>query len=127
MVGKLVTLFPFLFIATASAMTVPEKRQVQNPGQGTWFNSNAVGACGVFESDSDHIVAVSTQLRQFLGGNGNTCGRRITASSGGRSTTVTVTDVCPGCGLTDLDFSPAAFQDLAPLSVGRINIDWVFS
>ncbi|TDL15735.1 barwin-like endoglucanase [Rickenella mellea] len=125
MAGKLVTFVLFLFVATAAAMTLPEKRQSTLAGQGTFFNSNAVGACGVFESDSDHIVAVSSQLRQLFGGNA-VCGRRITASSGGRSTTVTVTDVCPGCGFLDLDFSPAAFQDLAPLAVGRININWAF-
>ncbi|TDL15734.1 barwin-like endoglucanase [Rickenella mellea] len=126
MAGKLATLVSFVFVATAAAMAVPAKRQATIPGQGTWFNSNAVGACGVFESDSQHIAAVSLPLRQFLGGNANTCGRQLLVTANGRSTTVTVTDVCPGCGDFDLDLSPTAFQDLADLSVGRINIEWGF-
>ncbi|TDL21291.1 hypothetical protein BD410DRAFT_840733 [Rickenella mellea] len=123
MAGKLVTFISLIFVTTAASMAVPAKRQ--NFGQGTWFNSNAFGACGNLEFDSQHIVAVSTQLVNQLGKPG-VCGRTIVASSGGRSTTVTVTDSCPGCGINDLDFSPTAFQDLADLSVGRINIEWSF-
>jgi expansin (peptidoglycan-binding protein) len=39
----------------------------------------------------------------------------------GKSVTITVTDRCESCGDTDLDFSPAAFAQLADLSVGRID------
>ena len=45
----------------------------------------------------------------------------------GKTTTVTITDRCTGCALTDLDFSPTAFQDLADESVGRISgMTWVW-
>ena len=47
----------------------------------------------------------------------------------GNSVTVKITDRCAGCqGQGDLDFSPAAFQQLAPLSVGRIHgMTWSFN
>jgi len=55
------------------------------------------------------------------------CNRKITASSGGKSVTVTVVDRCTGCAETSLDFSPAAFDELADPSVGRIDITWVWA
>ena len=43
----------------------------------------------------------------------------------GASVIITVTDRCTGCALTDLDFSPAAFNQLADPSVGRLfGMDW---
>lgn len=45
----------------------------------------------------------------------------------GKSVTVEVVDKCPGCGYYDLDFSPAAFEKLAPLSTGRLyGVSWHF-
>jgi heme exporter protein D len=48
-------------------------------------------------------------------------------SDQGKSTTVTVTDRCQACATTDLDFSPAAFDDLANPALGRIDITWSWS
>lgn len=43
----------------------------------------------------------------------------------GKTVTVTITDRCTGCALTSLDFSPAAFDELADPSVGRLyGIEW---
>lgn len=43
----------------------------------------------------------------------------------GKSVTVTLTDRCEACALTDLDFSPSAFDILSDPSVGRLNgITW---
>lgn len=49
-------------------------------------------------------------------------------TAGDKSTTVTIVDRCGGClGPTDLDLSPTAFQDLAPLSVGRLKMTWTLN
>ena len=57
--------------------------------------------------------------------NNSLCGRKIRASYGGKTITVTVADRCAGCpGLNDLDLSPAAFQSLATMDVGRIKGSW---
>jgi hypothetical protein len=47
---------------------------------------------------------------------------------GGRTVTATVVDRCAGCaGAADLDFSEAAFAQLADPSVGRIHgVQWDF-
>ncbi|KAI0742254.1 hypothetical protein C8Q80DRAFT_1050949, partial [Daedaleopsis nitida] len=48
------------------------------------------------------------------------CGRQMRVTAAGRSVTATVVDTCPGYRL-----SPTAFQQLAPLSVGRFHgINW---
>jgi hypothetical protein len=102
-------------------------------GQGTFF-APGMGACGIINDDSDHIVAVSHSLFDsypgYDGSNPNTnplCNKKIVASYQGKSTTVTVTDRCQACATTDLDFSPAAFDDLANPALGRIDITWSWS
>ncbi|KAG6897356.1 hypothetical protein C0992_002282 [Termitomyces sp. T32_za158] len=100
-------------------------------GQGTFY-STGLGACGIVNKDTDFIAAVSHSLFDaFPGYNGvnpNTnpmCGKRVAVSYEGKSITVALTDRCTGCALTDLDFSPSAFAQLAPFSVGRLNgITW---
>ncbi|KZT36748.1 hypothetical protein SISSUDRAFT_1034640 [Sistotremastrum suecicum HHB10207 ss-3] len=103
-------------------------------GQGTFYTPG-LGACGVTNTEADLIVAISQSLFQnfpgFNGGNPNAnpvCGKSITANFQGKSVTVTVTDACVGCAATDLDFSPAAFDELADPSVGRISgMTWSFN
>jgi hypothetical protein len=83
-----------------------------------------VGACGIPNVDTDFICAIGHELfdSEPDGGNPNNspfCGKVIQAFSGGKSVTVTVTDRCTGCAEYDLDFSPSAFEVLAPESEGR--------
>ncbi|KAK7208128.1 RlpA-like double-psi beta-barrel-protein domain-containing protein-containing protein [Myxozyma melibiosi] len=54
------------------------------------------------------------------------CGKTITAYRGSKSVTVTVVDTCMGCDTYDLDFSPAAFDQLGEESEGRISITWSY-
>ncbi|KAI0790220.1 RlpA-like double-psi beta-barrel-protein domain-containing protein-containing protein [Irpex lacteus] len=97
---------------------------VYNPG---------IGVCGLVNTAADHVVAVSTILfDSFLSSPTappNTdplCGKQITVTYQGRSTTVTVADRCASCAEFDLALSPAAFSDLADLSLGRLRAQWVF-
>jgi len=101
-------------------------------GQGTWYGIG-LGACGITNSGNDRIAAVSHLLFDTFPGytgtnpnNNPVCNRGVTAFFQGKSTHVTITDRCTGCALTDLDFSPAAFDDLADPSLGRIDITWVW-
>jgi len=103
-------------------------------GQGTFY-ATGLGACGITNTDSDHIAAVSHLLfDNFPGYNGvnpNTnplCGRTVTASYQGKSVVVALTDRCTGCKVTDLDFSPSAFAELADFSIGRLSgVTWVWN
>ena len=54
------------------------------------------------------------------------CGRKMkVTAANGKSVTVTVADTCPGCAPGSVDLTPTAFQQLAPLSVGRLHgVSW---
>jgi hypothetical protein len=103
-------------------------------GQGTFYGTG-LGACGITNNDGQYIAAVSHLLFDaFPGYNGVNpnknpiCGRQVTATYQGKSVTVTLTDRCAACKLTDLDFSPAAFNAIADPSVGRISgMTWTWS
>jgi len=100
-------------------------------GQGTFY-APGEGACGIDNTATDYICAIGHALFDSLpdGGNPNNspwCGRQIRAfDASGSSVVVTVTDRCAGCAEYDLDFSPIAFDELAPESEGRIPITWEF-
>jgi hypothetical protein len=103
-------------------------------GQGTWYDTG-LGACGITNSNTDLIAAVSHSLFDTYPGfdtaNPNTnpvCGKVITVTdpSTNKKVTVTVTDRCVGCQITDLDMSPSAFQALTGLGTGRMGITWVW-
>ncbi|KAI0790247.1 loosenin, partial [Irpex lacteus] len=100
-------------------------------GAGSDIFEPGLGACGTQSKSSDHIVAVSNQFfNSFPGAGANPnkfnpiCGKTLTVSFKGKSTKIKVVDSCPGCGLLDLDLSPAAFNDLASPDLGRIQVTW---
>ncbi|KAH9486862.1 Allergen Asp f 7 [Psilocybe cubensis] len=87
-------------------------------GQGTFY-STGLGACGITNKDTDHIAAVSHLLFDSF--------PRLDPDQG-KSVVVTLTDRCTGCAITDLDFSPSAFNQLADFAVGRISgMTWVWN
>ncbi|KAI0266434.1 barwin-like endoglucanase [Gloeopeniophorella convolvens] len=118
--------------ATAAPTVISRDTSGVNQGQGTFF-APGLGACGQTSQDSDLIVAVSTELFNGFPGAGVNpndnpiCGKSITAHFQDKSVTVQVVDRCVGCATNDLDFSPAAFSQLADESLGRINISWEFN
>ncbi|THH15017.1 hypothetical protein EW146_g5383 [Bondarzewia mesenterica] len=101
-------------------------------GDGTFY-APGLGSCGISNTASDFIVAISHDMFDTFPGAGpnpNTnpvCGKKVTASFQGKSVTATVVDRCAGCNTNDLDFSPAAFDQLADPSLGRIAITWDFA
>ncbi|KAG6845776.1 hypothetical protein H0H87_003830 [Tephrocybe sp. NHM501043] len=138
--------------ATTAASNAPSFMVGTQTGQGTFYTTG-LGACGITNTDSDAIAAVSHLLFDsfpqwirwlqpqqqshvrpkgpgnlyviFLGPGFMTLTSPLT--DGDASVTVTLTDRCEACALTDLDFSPSAFSKLAAFSVGRINnMKWVW-
>lgn len=99
-------------------------------GFGTWFTQNGVaGACGTVHSDSDLIVALDEQAYGPGCGNSVHCGKTITITdlATGNTAQGTVADCCPTCtNFGSVDMSTGLFQKFAPLSVGELNIKYVF-
>lgn len=100
-------------------------------GDGTYY-ATGLGSCGITNSDTDKIVAVShllyDQYPGYTGGNPNNnpvCKRMIRATYQGKSVEVMAVDRCTGCAMFDLDFSPSAFSELADQSIGRLyGVEW---
>ncbi|KAL1748849.1 RlpA-like double-psi beta-barrel-protein domain-containing protein-containing protein, partial [Schizophyllum fasciatum] len=95
-------------------------------GDGTYYAAG-LGACGITNSDTDMIAAISS-----TGATGNPnenpiCGKQIRATYGSASVVVAITDRCAGCaGGHDIDFTPSAFAQIADQGLGRIQITWEF-
>ncbi|TDL17536.1 hypothetical protein BD410DRAFT_754329 [Rickenella mellea] len=97
--------------------------QVTHVGRGTFFDPDGgIGACGFVEQNTDHIVAIGSQ--RFA--NGGNCNQWIQISANGKTAFGLTRDSCPGCGVNDLDLTPALFQKFAPLDVGVITVTWNF-
>jgi len=113
--------------ASPEGGNLPSYMKGTQTGQGTYYGTG-LGACGITNNDNQHIAAVSHLLFDtypgYDGANPNknpVCGQKVTATYQGKSVDVIITDRCVGCQITDLDFSPSAFSELADQSVGRIS------
>lgn len=118
----------------ASASVIPRsKLSGTHTGEATFY-ATGLGACGITNTDTDFIAAVShTFFDSYPGYNGANpnnnplCGRKVTANYKGKKVTVAITDRCEGCAEFDLDFSPKAFTKLADQSLGRLQgMTWSF-
>ncbi|KAJ4468496.1 barwin-like endoglucanase [Lentinula lateritia] len=127
--------FALTFVSGLALVAVPSNASPinstliarSNTGDGTFY-APGMGACGITNSASDLIAAMAeATFDSYPGATGNPnnnpiCNKKVQATYQGKSVTVTITDRCAGCaGEFDLDFSPAAFDQLADESVGRIH------
>jgi hypothetical protein len=89
------------------------------------FYDVGLGACGQWNKENDFIVALNTP--QYGGGYpGPNCFKQIRISYGGKSTTATIMDQCPGCPYGGLDFSRGLFRFFASEGAGIIYGEWDF-
>ncbi|KAI0654595.1 RlpA-like double-psi beta-barrel-protein domain-containing protein-containing protein [Cubamyces menziesii] len=125
--------FSAVVLAVVSAAAVG-LAQTTGTGDATFYEAG-LGACGVFNTDSDFIVAIdAATFDNFPGATGNPntnpiCHKSLTATGpDGKTVTVTVTDRCAGCAPGSIDLTPTAFQQLASLDVGRLHgVTWTLS
>jgi len=97
-----------------------------NTGDVTFYELGLT-ACGITYTDSDFVAAVSHILFDGYPGAGANpndnavCNQKVKLEYQGRSVDVIIVDRCTGCKEFDLDLSPAAFNQLASESVGRLH------
>lgn len=123
-IAAIMAFFPLISAAPAP-VSPNELVRRDNSGDVTYFNVG-LGACGWNSVDSDLVVAMSAGLMGIQSNGNPNCGKKIKVNYGGKSVIVTVVDKCMGCATYDLDLSPAAFEQLAPKSAGRIKGTWTF-
>ncbi|MET9098458.1 expansin EXLX1 family cellulose-binding protein [Streptomyces antibioticus] len=79
------------------------------------------GACSFGPSSDVMTAAMNTADYETS----KACGAYVQVRAGGKSITVRITNECPApCVAGQLDLSRQAFAKLAPLSAGRITVDW---
>ncbi|KAF9065123.1 RlpA-like double-psi beta-barrel-protein domain-containing protein-containing protein [Rhodocollybia butyracea] len=113
-----------LIFASSLATAVSLDKRASFSGEGTFYEPG-LGACGRVNTASQMVAALGHL--DFDTFSNHVCGRKVKASSKGKSVVVEIVDRCAGCkGKFDLDFSPAAFKALANPDAGRIPITWEF-
>ncbi|XP_055348005.1 papain inhibitor-like [Paramacrobiotus metropolitanus] len=96
-------------------------------GNATLYNP-AMGACGKFNTDDDMVVAVShVQYGKHSDSlKAPVCDRcaLVKAVDSGKQVKVKVVDRCARCPNGSIDLSPAAFEKLASMDLGDIQVAW---
>ncbi|KAJ7622125.1 RlpA-like double-psi beta-barrel-protein domain-containing protein-containing protein [Roridomyces roridus] len=110
---KTSTLSAFLALAVVAVLATS--------GPATFYDGG-LGACGTIIKNTDFAVALTAP--NFA--SGAHCGQPITVTFNGKSITVIVQDLCPGCGTNGLDLTRGAFAALASTDLGVIQVDWQF-
>ena len=89
-------------------------------GEATYYDADGSGNCS-FEPSSDLMVAAINGVDYD---DAKWCGACLAVTGPSGEVTVRVVDQCPGCAKGDLDLSREAFEKIAPLSAGRVDITW---
>ncbi len=90
-------------------------------GEGTYYDADGTGNCSFDASPSDLLVAAMNAADYSSAA---WCGACLEVTGPMSTVTVRVVDQCPGCAHGDLDLSREAFEQIAPLSAGRVPITW---
>lgn len=121
MFANTITMFSLLVATTLGQDLLPAKvgeMTYYDPGTG-----NQV-ACGGYFTPNDRIAALGAG--SFDGK--NVCGRTASVTYNGKTVTTMIRDRCEACKEGDIDVTPVVFQDLAPLSAGRVpGVSWSLS
>ncbi|MEN9937759.1 MAG: hypothetical protein RLZZ387_4338 [Chloroflexota bacterium] len=108
--------------ATATGVPgLPFDPKAAHSGEGTYYDADGGGNCMFDPSPGDLMVAA---LNTFDYQGSIMCGATIEVTGPEGSVVVRVVDRCPECAAGDVDMSPQAFAQIAPLVRGRVPITW---
>jgi expansin len=95
---------------------------VPQQGIATYYDfADGSGNCGFDPTPGDLDVAAVNQAQYDTAA---LCGGCATVNGPNGSVTVRLVDRCPECQPGHLDLSPEAFQQIADLAAGRVDITW---
>ncbi|KAI1212591.1 barwin-like endoglucanase [Annulohypoxylon truncatum] len=114
--------------STVLAVALAATQGLAYSGDMTYYTPG-LGACGKYNTESDHIVALAPAQYGYDANPNNAavCGKTIKISYGGKTATATVVDKCPECASGSIDVSPAVFKELASLDKGRVKVTWSYA
>lgn len=111
---------------SSSFQLIDARQTLQYSGSMSFYNAANSGTCGGPPiTETSHTVALSRLF--FINSPSSYCGRTITISYQGKTTTAKVQDECRGCGPYDMQVAQTVFLQLAPLSAANINVQWGFN
>ena len=91
-------------------------------GEGTYYDfADGSGACG-FPATPNDLMVGAMNLTDFA--DSAACGSCARVEGPEGSIDVRIVDLCPECAPGDIDLSPQAFERIAPLEAGRVEIQW---
>lgn len=101
----------------AEKRTVSGKMTYYTPGQ---------GSCGVTNDENDMIVAVSPSVYGTYANPNSSpaCHKTVTIKCNKKTVKAAIKDRCTGCGVNDVDVSPAVFKACGDLSIGAMKVSW---
>lgn len=107
-----------------SAPKPPIEFGERSTGEGTYYDADGSGACS-FDTVTGPLFVAALNAPDWAGS--ALCGACANVEGPNGSVTVRIVDLCPECSSGDLDLSPQAFAELAPLEQGRIPIEWTLA
>jgi expansin (peptidoglycan-binding protein) len=90
-------------------------------GDGTYYDADGSGNCSFPATPDDLMVAAMNDTDYAASA---ACGACIEITGPEGTITVRIVDRCPECPQGDVDMSPQAFEQIAPLEDGRVDISW---
>lgn len=97
--------------------------QASHSGDGTYYDANGDGNCMFGPSPNDLMVGAMNHSDYA---DSAACGACAAIQGPSGSVTVRIVDQCPECQPGDIDLSPQAFEKIAALSLGRVDITWSY-
>ena len=94
----------------------------EHGGEATYYGADGTGNCS-FDASADRMIAAINDV-DYAGS--APCGACVEVTGPDGVIRVRIVDRCPGCAVGDLDLSPEAFEMIAPVELGRVDISWHF-
>lgn len=98
-------------------------QEPSHSGEGTYYDATGDGNCMFGPSPNDLLVGAMNQTDYLASA---ACGRCALVQGPSGSVSVRIVDRCPECKPGDIDLAPQAFEKIAALSLGRVDITWSY-
>ena len=96
----------------------------QHVGKATYYDfADGSGNCG-FPATPDDLMVGAMNAADYAGS--AVCGSCVRVVGPEGSVDLRIVDQCPECAPGDIDLSPEAFEMIAPLSAGRVDLTWEY-
>ena len=108
-------------IANPNVFNLPILFGPTHEGEGTYYNANGEGNC-LFPASPNNLMVAAMNHADY--NNSQICGAFIRVWGPHGNVDVRIVDRCPECPEGDVDMSPEAFSQIAPIPWGRVPITW---